>query len=96
MNGDVSQAHRDGWDKCGRRRDQTLEIAVVGSGIAGLSAAWLLSKRHRVVLYEADDRLGGHSHTVDAAPHKHRVGGVEDPDLGVRCDLSRWFNHVVN
>ncbi|WP_428675365.1 NAD(P)/FAD-dependent oxidoreductase [Reyranella sp.] len=45
----------------------SLEIAVVGSGISGLSAAWLLSKRHRVVLYEADDRLGGHSHTVDAA-----------------------------
>lgn len=44
-----------------------LDIAVVGSGISGLSAAWLLSKRHRVVLYEADDRLGGHSHTVDAA-----------------------------
>ncbi len=46
--------------------DQSLDIAVVGSGISGLSAAWLLSKRHRVVLYEADNRLGGHSHTVDA------------------------------
>jgi predicted NAD/FAD-binding protein len=44
-----------------------LDIAVVGSGISGLSAAWLLSKRHRVVLYEADVRLGGHSHTVDTA-----------------------------
>ena len=39
-------------------------IAVVGSGIAGLSAAWLLSKRLQVTLYEADDRIGGHSHTV--------------------------------
>jgi predicted NAD/FAD-binding protein len=38
----------------------------VGSGISGLSAAWLLSKRHRVTLMEADNRLGGHSHTVDA------------------------------
>ena len=46
-----------------------LEVAVVGSGISGLSAAWLLSKRHRVTLYEADPRLGGHSNTVD-------VGGV--------------------
>ena len=45
------------------------EIAVVGSGISGLSAAWLLSKRHRVTLYEAAPRLGGHSNTVD-------VGGV--------------------
>ncbi|MFM5895687.1 MAG: NAD(P)/FAD-dependent oxidoreductase [Novosphingobium sp.] len=43
-----------------------LDIAVVGSGISGLSAAWLLSKRHRVTLFEADDRIGGHSNTVDA------------------------------
>jgi predicted NAD/FAD-binding protein len=41
-------------------------IAVVGSGISGLSAAWLLSQRHRVTLLEADTRIGGHSHTVDA------------------------------
>lgn len=41
-------------------------IAVVGSGIAGLSAAWLLSKRYDVTLIEAEARLGGHSNTVDA------------------------------
>jgi predicted NAD/FAD-binding protein len=46
--------------------DGTLDIAVVGSGISGLSAAWLLSRRHRVTLFEADDRIGGHSHTVMA------------------------------
>ena len=39
-------------------------IAVIGSGIAGLSAAWLLASRHRVTLYEADGRPGGHSNTV--------------------------------
>jgi uncharacterized protein len=44
---------------------RTLEVAVVGSGISGLSAAWLLSKRHHVTLYEADARIGGHSNTVD-------------------------------
>ncbi len=45
-----------------------LDIAVVGSGISGLSAAWLLARegRHRVTLYEADSRIGGHSHTVEA------------------------------
>lgn len=43
-----------------------LSIAVVGSGISGLGAAWLLSHRHRVTLFESDQRAGGHSNTVDA------------------------------
>jgi hypothetical protein len=46
---------------------RSLDIAVVGSGISGLAAAWLLAQRHRVTLYEADARLGGHSHTVEVA-----------------------------
>ena len=41
-------------------------IAVIGSGISGLGAAWLLSQRHDVTLLEADGRTGGHSNTVDA------------------------------
>jgi uncharacterized protein len=41
----------------------SLKIAVVGAGISGLSAAWLLSQRHDVTLIEADDRIGGHSNT---------------------------------
>ena len=47
-------------------------IAVVGSGISGLSAAWLLSHGHRVTLIEADARPGGHSNTVDC-----EVDGVD-------------------
>ncbi|GAB5471220.1 MAG: NAD(P)/FAD-dependent oxidoreductase [Rhodospirillales bacterium] len=42
-----------------------LRIAVIGSGAAGLAAAWALSQRHEVVLYEAAERLGGHANTVN-------------------------------
>lgn len=45
---------------------RALRIAVVGAGISGLAAAWLLSKRHDVTLFEAESRLGGHSNTVEA------------------------------
>ncbi len=55
---------------------QTSRIAVVGGGIAGLSAAWVLSARHDVTLFEADGRVGGHSNTVD-------VPGPGNSPLGV-------------
>lgn len=41
-------------------------IAVIGTGISGLSAAWLLRQSHRVTVYESARRPGGHSNTVDA------------------------------
>ena len=44
-----------------------LKVAVVGTGISGLSAAWLLSPRHDVTVYEQSDRIGGHSNTVVAS-----------------------------
>ena len=40
-------------------------VAVVGSGISGLSAAWQLAADAQVVLFEADGHFGGHAHTVD-------------------------------
>ena len=42
-----------------------MRVAVIGSGIAGLASAWLLSRRHEVTLYEANHYLGGHTHTHD-------------------------------
>ncbi len=43
------------------------QIAVIGSGIAGLTSAYYLSRRHAVTVFEADDYIGGHTHTVDVA-----------------------------
>jgi predicted NAD/FAD-binding protein len=40
-----------------------MRIAVIGSGIAGLASAYLLSRNHDVTVFEASDRLGGHTHT---------------------------------
>jgi predicted NAD/FAD-binding protein len=42
-----------------------LRIAVVGSGISGLAAAWLLSGRHHITLFEKEAQAGGHSRTID-------------------------------
>ena len=42
-----------------------MRIAIIGSGIAGLSSAWLLDKAYDITVYEADNRVGGHSHTID-------------------------------
>ena len=42
-----------------------MKIAVVGSGISGLSAAFYLSKKYKVDLFEQDDHFGGHSYTYD-------------------------------
>jgi predicted NAD/FAD-binding protein len=42
-----------------------MRIAIIGSGIAGMTAAHLLSEDHEVVVYEASDYIGGHTNTVD-------------------------------
>ncbi|MFI6794423.1 NAD(P)/FAD-dependent oxidoreductase [Streptosporangium canum] len=51
-------------------------IAVVGSGVAGLTAAYVLQRADDVTLFEADDRIGGHAHT-------HDMAGDDGPTLAV-------------
>lgn len=57
---------------------ERLSIAVVGGGISGMAAGWLLSDRHDVTLYERADRIGGHTNTVDA----HTPTGIVPVDTG--------------
>jgi len=58
------------------RNSSRPSIAVIGSGVAGLSAAHQLAKSCRVTLFEADDRLGGHAHT-------HHVDGGDGRTVAV-------------
>lgn len=47
-----------------------LNIGIIGTGIAGMSAAWLLNQGHRITVYERNGWIGGHSNTVDVATPK--------------------------
>jgi len=66
-------------------------IAVVGAGVAGLTAAYVLSKRHAVTLYEADDRLGGHAHTHDVTD---AAGSSLAVDTGFIVHNDRTYPHL--
>lgn len=57
-----------------------MKIAVIGAGIAGLGAAYLLHSRHEIVVYESAGRLGGHSRTIDV-PVNARAGGRAAPHV---------------
>ena len=52
-------------------------VAVIGSGVAGLTAAYVLNRRDQVTLFEADARLGGHAHTHDVPQADGRTLGVD-------------------
>jgi predicted NAD/FAD-binding protein len=68
-----------------------MRIAVIGSGIAGLSAAWLLASHHEVVVFEANDYAGGHSNTVDVT-----LDGLTHPvDTGFLVHNDRTYPNLI-
>ncbi|MFB7513033.1 NAD(P)/FAD-dependent oxidoreductase [Streptomyces sp. NPDC056144] len=67
-------------------------IAVVGAGVAGLTAAFLLSRTRDVVLYEADSRLGGHAHTHELPTAE---GGTVHVDTGFIVHNERTYPHLL-
>lgn len=71
--------------------DRPLKVAVVGSGVAALSSAWLLSQRHAVTLYEQSDRLGGHSNTVTAGT----ATGTVAVDTGFICFNDATYPNLI-
>lgn len=68
-----------------------MQIAVVGAGVSGLTAAWLLARKHEVTLYEQDARLGGHAHT-----HEVQLGGRMYPvDTGFMVFNDRTYPNFI-
>ncbi|MDJ0806999.1 MAG: FAD-dependent oxidoreductase [Gammaproteobacteria bacterium] len=74
-----------------------MKIAVIGSGISGLAAAWLLKQKHEVTLFEAGDYPGGHTNTVDVTlqgiTHPVDTGFLVHNDL-TYPNLIRLFEHL--
>ena len=69
-----------------------MKIAVVGSGISGLSAAYYLSKKHNVDLFEREDHFGGHSHTIDLVFDKKKVS----VDIGFIVFNFKTYPNLIN
>ncbi len=69
-----------------------MKIAVVGSGISGLSAAYYLSKKYHVDLFEKEDHFGGHSHTIDLIFDEKKVS----VDIGFIVFNFQTYPNLIN
>ena len=69
-----------------------MKIAVIGSGISGLSSAYYLSKKNEVDLFEKDDHFGGHSYTFDIKEKNKKV----PVDLGFIVFNKITYPNLIN
>ena len=69
-----------------------MKIAVVGSGISGLSAAYYLSKKHQVDLFEKDDHFGGHAHTLKISYEDKKEVAV---DIGFMVFNKKTYPNLI-
>ena len=70
-----------------------MKIAVIGSGISGLSSAYYLSKKHKVDLFEKADRFGGHSYTLDVVYKNNQKVQV---DIGFMVFNKDTYPNLIN
>mgnify|MGYP001208235858 FL=1 len=69
-----------------------MKLAIIGSGISGLSSAYYLSKNHKVDLFEKDDHFGGHSHTIDIKIQDN----VIPVDIGFIVFNKKTYPNLIN
>ena len=69
-----------------------MKIAVVGSGISGISAAYYLSKKHHVDLFEREDYFGGHSYTIDVLINEKKIS----VDIGFIVFNKKTYPNLIN
>ncbi len=69
-----------------------MKIAVVGSGISGLSAAYYLSKKHYVDIFEKEEYFGGHSYTLDLTSESKKIS----VDIGFIVFNYKTYPNLIN
>jgi predicted NAD/FAD-binding protein len=69
-----------------------MKIAVIGSGISGLSAAYYLSQKHKVDLFEKEDHFGGHSYTLDILINEKKI----PVDIGFIVFNHQTYPNLIN
>jgi predicted NAD/FAD-binding protein len=72
-------------------RHSRKKVAIVGSGCAGIGALWALNRTHHdVYMYEAADRLGGHTNTVEFKNVKYKTA-VDTGFIVLNTATYRWY-----